>query len=223
MIAVFYTSELSFPALGLSAVTIALLFALNYAGLRVLLPYLILGLLLWVFVLNSGVHATLAGVALAMTIPFNRSPGRPDNPRSPLHRLEHALQPYVAFLVMPIFGFANAGVRLTEIELTHLLNPVTAGTALGLFVGKQVGVFLVVVILAKLDWADCPRNASWPQVYGVSLLCGIGFTMSLFIGLLAFPASVELQDSVKLGVLAGSLASAVAGALVLRFAPSGNR
>jgi NhaA family Na+:H+ antiporter len=223
IIAAFYTSELSNLALGLSAATIAVLFALNYAGIRALLVYSTLGILLWVFVLNSGVHATLAGVALATTIPFTRSKGRPDDPQSPLHRLEHTLQPYVAFLVLPIFGFANAGVDLGELGLARLHDPVAVGTALGLFIGKQLGVFAIVFGLEKLGWAYRPRNASWLQVYGVSLLCGIGFTMSLFIGLLAFPTSVELQDSVKLGVLAGSLASAVAGALVLRFAPSPTR
>lgn len=215
IIAVFYTSELSFVALGLAALVIAILAAMNRSGIVRLLPYLVLGLLLWVLVLKSGVHATLAGVALALTIPLKVSRGHPDDPGSPLHRLEHALQAPVAFLIVPIFGFANAGVSLAEVGFSHLLNPVTAGAAAGLFLGKQIGIFLTVWVSVRLAWADCPRDASWPQVYGVSLLCGIGFTMSLFIGLLAFPDSLVMQDSVKLGVLLGSLASAAAGALVL--------
>jgi NhaA family Na+:H+ antiporter len=215
IIAVFYTSGLSLPALGLAALLIAVLAAMNRTGVVRLLPYLLVGALLWVVVLKSGVHATLAGVALALTIPLKVSRGHPDNPESPLHRLEHGLQAPVAFLIVPIFGFANAGVSLAEVGFSHLLNPVTAGTATGLFLGKQVGIFLTVWVSVQLGWADSPRDASWPQVYGMSLLCGIGFTMSLFIGLLAFPDSAVTQDSVKLGVLLGSLASAVAGALVL--------
>ncbi len=220
IIAAFYTSDLSFVALGLAALVIAILIGMNRAGVTRLLPYLLLGIVLWVLVLKSGVHATLAGVALALTIPCKIAHGHPDDPHSPLHRLEHALQPYVAFFVVPVFGFANAGVSLAGVGLTQLLNPVTAGTAAGLFVGKQVGIFSIVRATVWLDWADCPKDASWLQVYGVSLLCGIGFTMSLFIGLLAFPNSPELQDAVKLGVLIGSFGSAVAGALVLCLAPS---
>lgn len=154
-----------------------------------------MGGVLWFVTLKSGVHATLAGVALALTIPLRRSPGHTDDPASPLHVLEHALQPWVAFLIVPVFGFANAGV------------------------------FLSVWGLAKLGLGNRPERASWAQVYGVSILAGIGFTMSLFIGLLAFANSPELQDTVKVGVLAGSLASAIVGALVLRFAspPPGRR
>jgi Na+:H+ antiporter, NhaA family len=174
---------------------------------------------LWFLVLKSGVHATLAGVALALTIPLRPSPGRPDDPASPLHVLEHALHPWVAFLIVPVFGFANAGVSLSGTSWTALLAPVPLGIAAGLFVGKQIGVFLTTWVAVKLDWADCPEDASMAQVYGVSLLCGIGFTMSLFIGLLAFPTSPELQDAVKLGVLSGSVCSALVGALVLAFAP----
>jgi NhaA family Na+:H+ antiporter len=215
IIAAFYTSDLSFGALGLAAGIIIVLVALAYGGVARLLPYLALGLLLWILFLKSGVHATLAGVALALTIPAKRSPGRPDDPHSPLHRLEHALQPWVAFFIMPVFGFANAGVSLSGFGLTQFLQPVTLGTALGLFLGKQIGIFSIVWLAVRLSWADCPRDASWPQVYGVSLLCGIGFTMSLFIGLLAFPDAPALQDAVKVGVLLGSLASAIGGAVVL--------
>ena len=215
IIAAFYTSELSFTALGLAALVIAVLVALNFSGVRNILLYLLLGVVLWVLVLRSGVHATLAGVALALTIPSTPSRGRPDDSNSPLHRLEHALQPCVAFFVIPIFGFANAGVSLPGIGLPQLFNPVTLGTAAGLFFGKQIGIFPVVWVVVKLAWADCPKDASWGQVYGVSLLCGIGFTMSLFIELLAFPGSPELQEAVKVGVLLGSVSSAIAGALVL--------
>jgi NhaA family Na+:H+ antiporter len=219
IIALFYAGDLSLAALGLSGLVIAALAALNLSGVRNLLPYIVLGLVLWVLVLQSGVHATIAGVALALTIPSTPSRGRPDDPGSPLHILEHALQPYVAFFVVPIFGFANAGVSFSQIGLPQLLHPVTAGIAAGLFFGKQLGIFTIVWLIVKLGWADRPKDASWRQVYGVSLLCGIGFTMSLFIDLLAFPGSLELQDSAKLGVLLGSMASAVAGALVLTFAP----
>ena len=220
IIAAFYTADLSFAWLSAAAATLAALAALNRAGVERLPVYLALGLVLWLFVLKSGGHATLAGVALAMTIPLRRSPGRPDDPTSPLHVLEHALQPWIAFGIVPIFGFANAGVSLAGIDMAAALAPVPLGIAAGLFLGKQIGVFLTTWAAVKLDWADCPEHASFAQVYGVSLLCGIGFTMSLFIGLLAFPASSELQDAVKIGVLSGSMLSAVVGALVLRFAHS---
>jgi NhaA family Na+:H+ antiporter len=218
IIALFYTADLSFAFLGLAGATLAGLVALNRFGVTRLLPYLLLGAVLWFFVLSSGVHATLAGVALALTIPLKLSRGRPDNARSPLHRLEHALHPWVTFAVVPLFGFANAGVSLAGISLERLLAPVPLGIAAGLFLGKQVGVFLSTWAVVKLRLADAPRYASWPQIYGTALLCGIGFTMSLFIGLLAFPSSPELQDEVKIGVLLGSLLSGLAGALVLRFA-----
>jgi Na+:H+ antiporter, NhaA family len=216
IIALFYTDDLSLAHLAYAALALAALAALNRVGVRRLAPYLLLGVVLWYFVLQSGVHATLAGVALAVTVPLRLSPGAPDHPDSPLHKLEHALQPWVAFAIVPIFGFANAGVSLAGMSLARLLEPVPLGVAAGLFFGKQIGVFLSAWAVIKLDWADAPRYASWPQVYGVSLLCGIGFTMSLFIGLLAFPTSPELQDQVKIGVLVGSFASALVGALILR-------
>jgi Na+:H+ antiporter, NhaA family len=222
IIAVFYTAELSFAALGLAAVVFAVLVAMNYLGVTRLLPYLALGLALWLLFLKSGVHATLSGVALALVIPSTASERRFEHPASPLHRLEHALQPYVAFFVVPVFGFANAGVSLASVGVSHLMQPVTAGTAAGLFFGKQLGIFLIVWLTVRLGMAERPHGASWPQIYGVSLLCGIGFTMSLFIGPLAFPDEPALQDAVKVGVLLGSVASAVAGAVVLLLAkPSG--
>ena len=201
--------------------TAVLLVALNRAGVERLPAYLVPGLLLWFFLLKSGVHATLAGVALALTIPLRTSPGRPDDPHSPLHVLEHALHPYVAYLIVPVFGFANAGVSLAGLDLAALLAPVPVGIAAGLFLGKQIGVFLTTWLAVKLGWADCPEHASWPQVYGVAMLCGIGFTMSLFIGLLAFPTSELLQNEVKVGVLMGSLASALVGTLVLLMSRGG--
>jgi NhaA family Na+:H+ antiporter len=218
IIAVFYTGDLNLYALGGAAFVLLLLNGLSRSGFSDLKPYLLLGMVLWVLVLMSGVHATLAGVALALTIPLRVSPGRPEDTASPLHRLEHVLQPWVAFLIVPVFGFANAGVSFAGLSLASLLGSVPLGVACGLFVGKQVGVFAFSWAAIRMDWADLPANATWPQFYGVVLLCGIGFTMSLFIGLLAFPNSAELQDATKLGVLLGSVLSGVVGAAVLRLA-----
>jgi NhaA family Na+:H+ antiporter len=220
IIAAFYTDDLSLGWLALAGATLGIAVILNRTGVERLAPYVAVGVALWCFVLQSGVHATLAGVALAMAIPLRSSPGRPDDPRSPLHRLEHALQGWVAFAIVPLFGFANAGVSLAGMSWSTLLQPVTLGTAAGLFLGKQAGVFLATWMTVKMDFADCPENATWAQVYGVSLLAGIGFTMSLFIGFLAFSEAQDMQDAVKVGVLVGSLASAVAGAAVLLVAPA---
>jgi len=219
IIALFYTSELSAPALGLAGLSLVALIALNRFGVTRLWPYLLLGALLWVLVLQSGVHATLAGVALALTIPLQPTPGKPESISSPLHILEHGIQPWVAFLIVPIFGFANAGVALIGSDPRALLETVPLGIALGLFLGKQVGVFLFSWATIRCGLADLPAGASWLQFYGVGLLCGIGFTMSLFIGALAFPGMPEMSDAVKIGVLAGSLLSALCGWLLLRLAP----
>ena len=218
IIAAFYTADLSFAWLSAAAVTLATLAALNRAGVERLPVYLALGLVLWLFVLKSGGHATLAGVALAMTIPLRRSPaGRMIRPLrfmcwntrcslgSPL-----ASCPFSA-LPMPAYRW------LVSIWWRRSL-PSRSESRPGCSSGKQIGVFLTTWAAVKLDWADCPEHASFAQVYGVSLLCGIGFTMSLFIGLLAFPTSPELQDGVKIGVLVGSTSSAIVGAFVLRFA-----
>jgi Na+:H+ antiporter, NhaA family len=213
IIALFYTHELSLLWLSASALTLGVLFTMNRTGVQALVPYLSIGACLWTFTYLSGVHATLAGVALAMTMPIRCSPAAPDDCHSPLHRLEHALQPWVAYLVIPIFGFANAGVSLVDVGLEALLQPVTLGIAAGLFIGKQVGVFGVTWVAVRLRLADTPEDATMTQIYGVSLLCGIGFTMSLFIGSLAF--AEDAQQQVKIGVLAGSLLSALIGALVL--------
>ena len=218
IIAAFYTADLSPWMLFSATVTLATLAVLNRCGVTRLAPYLVLAAVLWYFVLRSGVHATLAGVAVALTIPLRATPGRPDASDSPLHRLEHALQPWVAFCIVPMFGFANAGVSFAALNAGTLSSPVMVGVALGLFVGKQVGVFTFAWAAIRADLADLPANATWAQLYGVALLCGIGFTMSLFIGLLAFPASPDLTNATKVGVLAGSLTSALCGALLLRIA-----
>ncbi|WP_091740136.1 Na+/H+ antiporter NhaA [Phenylobacterium immobile] len=217
VIAVFYTAELNLAALGGAGVATLLLIGLNRLKIARLAPYLVLGAALWWLVLLSGVHATVAGVVLALTIPLRRSKAAPDDMTSPLHRLEHGLSPWVAFLIVPVFGFANAGVSFAGMSASVLLEPVTLGVALGLFIGKQVGVFGAAALAIKLRLANLPVAASWPQLYGVALLCGIGFTMSLFIGLLAFP-DPALQDEVKVGVLVGSLISALCGAALLSVA-----
>jgi Na+:H+ antiporter, NhaA family len=221
VIALFYTSELSLPMLGGAALCVIALVAFNRLGVVRLLPYLAVGAVLWVFVLKSGIHATLAGVALALTIPLQAAPKKTRAEDSPLHRLEHALQPWVAYAIIPIFGFANAGVPLSGLSLDSLLSPLPLGIAMGLFIGKQVGVFAFSEIALRLDLADMPAGASRLQCYGVALLCGIGFTMSLFIGALAFPDRPELGDATKIGVLLGSALSALAGYLLLSVAPRG--
>ena len=220
IIAAFYTSGLSLPYLGGAAAVLAALIVMNRAGVMRLAPYLLLGALLWFFVLQSGVHATIAGVALALTIPLRRSPGlEHDLDASPLHRLEHALHKPVAFFIVPIFGFANAGVSLDGVGFDDLGQPLTLGIALGLVAGKLIGVFGSALIAIKTGLADAPANARLSHILGVSILCGIGFTMSLFIGLLAFPDNAALQDSVKIGILAGSLVAALVGAAVLLMSP----
>ncbi|GJE76485.1 MULTISPECIES: Na+/H+ antiporter NhaA [Methylorubrum] len=217
IIALFYTGSLDITMLAAAAGVLALLFALNRLGVRTLLPYLAAGLALWFFVLRSGVHATVAGVLLALFIPIRPSPGRPEDTTSPLHRLEHGLSPWVSFLIVPVFGFANAGVTLLGLPARALLDPVTLGVALGLFLGKQAGIFAAVRLAVATGLATRPSGASWPQIYGVALLCGIGFTMSLFIGGLAFTDGLH-ETETKLGVLGGSLLSGIVGAGVLLLA-----
>ncbi|MEN1833336.1 Na+/H+ antiporter NhaA [Pseudomonas lijiangensis] len=213
IIAFFYSSGLNLPMLLASFATLAVLIVMNRLKVRRLLPYLITGALLWFFVLQSGVHATLAGVALALCIPL----GKPEEEaRSPLLFLEEKLHDWVAFAIVPVFGFANAGVSLAGISADNLLDPVPLGVALGLFVGKQIGVFLAAWLAIRAGLAVLPQGSNWVQLYGVALLCGIGFTMSLFIGNLAFPGAAHLVDEVKIGVLMGSGLAAIAGVLLLR-------
>lgn len=213
IIAFFYAGDINLYALGGAALVLLGLIGLNRAGVTNLAAYLLLGAVLWVLVFLSGLHATIAGVCLAMTIPL-AAYGK-GHSASPLHRLEHGLQPWISFLVVPLFGLANAGVSFSGMSLEALLSPVPIGVALGLFFGKQIGVFLFSAVAIAAGWAELPTRATWRQFYGVALLCGIGFTMSLFIGLLAFPGSVELQDETKIGVLIGSIISAAAGAILL--------
>jgi NhaA family Na+:H+ antiporter len=214
IIAIFYTSELALWPLAGALAALSGLVIFNRIGVRALWPYLATGAALWWLVLMSGVHATLAGVALAMTIPLQRTPGAPESTTSPLHRLEHAIQPWVAFAIVPVFGFANAGVSFAGMTLASLAEPVPLGVAAGLFLGKQVGVFGSVWLLVRARLAELPAHASWREMYGVSALCGIGFTMSLFIGLLAFDKA-ELQNATKIGVLVGSGLSGLLGWFVL--------
>jgi len=220
IIAVFYTGNLSVPDLALAATTTAALVALNRAGVLRLLPYMLLGAVLWLFVLRSGVHATIAGVVLAFTIPLRAAPAAPDDRKaSPLHRLEHALHSPVAFGIIPVFGLANAGVSFAGITSELLFDHLTLGVALGLLLGKLVGVFGSAALVIRLRLADVPMGATKTQLLGVSLLCGIGFTMSLFIGMLAFANDPILQDEVKIGILGGSVIAGLAGWAVLRVAP----
>lgn len=215
VIAIFYTANLSLLSLGLAAIVGLGLVALNLFRVTHVAAYLILGTILWLCVLKSGVHATLAGVFTALTIPLKV---RDEGGHSLLKHLEHQLHPWVAFLILPTFAFANAGVSFEGIGFRSLLEPVTLGIILGLVVGKQIGVFLPLWLMIKSGLAPMPANANYMQLYGMSLLCGIGFTMSLFIGGLAFELS-DFEAPVRLGVLSGSLICAILGYSMLRFAP----
>ncbi|HVJ01832.1 MAG TPA: Na+/H+ antiporter NhaA [Sphingomonas sp.] len=219
IIAVAYTDSIDSLALGMAALVLLAMYVLGRSGVTRLGIYLPLAVLLWYFVFRSGVHATIAGVAAAMMIPIRTTPGAPDAHDSPLHRLEHALHPWSAFVIVPLFGFANAGLPLGGLSPAVLLEPLPLGVALGLFLGKQSGVFAAMWLAHRTGFACRPAWASWPQVYGMAILAGIGFTMSLFIGGLAFPGDEALIGKVKVGVLAGSILSAIAGYAVLRFAP----
>jgi NhaA family Na+:H+ antiporter len=210
IIALFYTDHLSLLALGLAGLGILGLAILNRSGVTRLAPYVLLGIFIWICVLKSGVHATLAGVAIAFAVPL-----KAQDAESPLRRCEHALHPWVTFAIMPIFAFANAGVSLGNVALETLLHPLTLGIAGGLFIGKQAGVMATAAIGAAIGLFRLPENVSWPQMYGAAALTGIGFTMSLFIGTLAFEEP-ESAASVRIGVLAGSIASALLGYVVLR-------
>ena len=219
IIALAYTASIKGVALLAAAVILGAMMAMNRAGVRHLAPYLIGFVFLWFAVLVSGVHATIAGVLAAFTVPVIATPGAPDSPESPLHKLEHALHPWSAFLIVPLFGFANAGISLKSFGLGSLLEPLPLGIAAGLFLGKQLGIFSLIWMAVKLGIAQRPRGSTWLQIYGLAVLCGIGFTMSLFIGMLAFASSPALIEEAKLGVIAGSLLSGMLGYAVLRFAP----
>ena len=207
IIAFFYAGDLSIKYLSLLLLTFIVLLILNKSGVKKFLPYLILGLILWFFTYQSGVHATISGVLLATVIPHRKK----NKEYSLLTKIEHNISSYVAFGIMPLFALANAGVSLDGINLESLLSPVPLGIVLGLFVGKQIGVFLFSIIAIKLKIAQMPNNANWMSFYGVGILAGIGFTMSLFIGNLAFVENIEYIDSVKIGVLTGSLLSTLIG------------
>lgn len=218
IIALAYTAKINIVALLAAGVVLLLMFGMNKAREKRLWPYLILAVMLWTAVLLSGVHATVAGVLTALAIPITPSPAAPDDVRSPLHRLEHAIQPWVAFGIVPLFGFANAGVALDGLGWGEVFAPLPVAIAGGLFAGKQLGVFASVRLAVAMGLGNRPHGATWLQVYGVAMLCGIGFTMSFFIGGLAFTDPV-LASEVKIGVLGGSIMSAVLGYLVLRIAP----
>ncbi len=209
IIAIAYTDSIRVLALAGAGLALLVLYVLNRRQVMALWPYLLAGAALWLFVLQSGVHATIAGVMTAMLVPIRR-----DAAGSPLHRLEHALHPWSAFGIVPLFGFANAGVSLTGVGLETFAQPLVLGIALGLFVGKQTGILAAIWGADRLGIARRPTGVSWGQFYGMALIAGIGFTMSLFIGGLAFADPAQM-DAVKIGVLAGSIASALAGAAVL--------
>jgi NhaA family Na+:H+ antiporter len=214
IIAIFYTYDLSTISLVLAGMGIVVLFALNRMKVMRLAPYMLTALFIWLCVLKSGVHATLAGVVVAAFIPL-----KAEDDTSPARHLEHTLHPWVAFAVLPIFAFANAGVSFHGMSMEKLTGGVSMGIILGLFVGKQVGVFGMILLARLLKLAELPEGTTWGQVYGVALLCGIGFTMSLFIGTLAFEhGNFDMLSSVKMGVLIGSVLSAAAGLIVLYFA-----
>ena len=211
IIALFYSGDLSFKYLSLMLLAFIILIILNKFNVKKTLPYLVIGLFLWEFTHQSGIHATIAGVLLACTIPHRKK----DKDFSLLVKLEHAISPYVAFGIMPLFAFANAGVSLGGLTFGSLLNTVPLGILVGLFVGKQLGVFVFSYISIKLKFAQMPNNSNWINFYGVGILTGIGFTMSLFVGNLAFVENIQYIDGVKIGVLSGSLLSTVFGYLLL--------
>jgi Na+:H+ antiporter, NhaA family len=211
IIAFFYSGDLSVPYLSLILLSYILLLIFNKFSIKSYMPYVIIGLFMWFFTYKSGIHATIAGVLLASTIPHRLK----DRDFSLLVKLEHAISPYVAFIIMPLFAFANAGVNLSGLTLSSLMSPVPLGILCGLFFGKQIGVLLFSYVSIKFKIAEAPSNSNWLSIYGVSVLTGIGFTMSLFVGNLAFVENTQYMDGVKIGVLTGSLLSTVFGYLLL--------
>ncbi len=213
IIAFFYSGNIEVKYLVLMLLSLIILIALNKYKIKSFIPFFVVGIFLWDFTHQSGIHATIAGVLLALTIPHNKNKSK----ESMLLKLEHRLSPYVAFGIMPLFAFANAGVSIKGLTFTTLLNPVPLGIVLGLFFGKQIGVFALSYISVKLKFADKPSGSTWSALYGVSILTGIGFTMSLFVGNLAFVNNLDYMDGVKIGVLTGSLLSTLFGYFLLLF------
>lgn len=214
IIAIFYTATISLISLLLASLCLCALFLLNQQGVTRMSPYILLGILLWLCFLESGIQAALAGIALAFVIPLH---DKRDPHHSPLRRLERNLHPWVAFVVLPLFAFANTGVSFSGLTTTSF-GSIALGIAIGLFVGKQLGVFGATWLTIKLGFASLPRQATWIQVYGIALICGVGFTMSLFIGMLAFnEGGTAYVNMVRVGVLSGSLLSGLLGYLLLRF------
>ena len=216
IIAIFYSGDLNIVYLSLMSVAFIILLLINKFNIKKFLPYLIVGLALWDFTHNSGIHATIAGVLLAMTIPHRKK----EKDFSLLLKIEHAISPYVAFGIMPLFAFANAGVSLEGLSFSSLMDKVPLGIVLGLFVGKQLGVFVFSYVSIKLKIAQMPNNSNWFNFYGVGILTGIGFTMSLFVGNLAFVENMQYMDGVKIGVLTGSLLSTLAGYFLILLTPN---
>ena len=216
IIAIFYSGDLDIKYLSLMLLAFLILLSINKFNIKKFLPYLLVGIFLWDFTHNSGIHATIAGVLLAMTIPHRKN----EKDFSLLIKVEHAISPYVAFGIMPLFAFANAGVSLEGLSLSSLLDKVPLGIVLGLFVGKQLGVFIFSYISIKLKVAQMPSNTSWYNFYGVGVLTGIGFTMSLFVGNLAFAENIQYMDGVKIGVLTGSLLSTLFGYFLILLTPN---
>ncbi len=216
IIALFYSGDLNIKYLSLMLITFLSLLMLNKFNIKKFFPYLLIGLLLWDFTHNSGIHATIAGVLLAMTIPHRKK----EKDFSLLIKIEHAISPYVAFGIMPLFAFANAGVSLEGLSFSSLLDKVPLGIVLGLFVGKQLGVFVFSYVSIKLKVAQMPNNSNWFNFYGVGVLTGIGFTMSLFVGNLAFAENMQYMDGVKIGVLTGSLLSTLFGYFLILLTPN---
>ncbi len=216
IIAIFYSGDLNILYLSLMSIAFILLLLINKFNIKKFLPYLIVGLALWDFTHNSGIHATIAGVLLAMTIPHRKK----EKDFSLLLKIEHAISPYVAFGIMPLFAFANAGVSLEGLSFYSLMDKVPLGIVLGLFVGKQLGVFVFSYVSIKLKIAQMPNNSNWFNFYGVGILTGIGFTMSLFVGNLAFVENMQYMDGVKIGVLTGSLLSTLAGYFLILLTPN---
>ena len=216
IIALFYSGDLSIKYLTLMLLAFIALLLINKFNIKKFLPYLVVGLFLWDFTHNSGIHATIAGVLLAITIPHRKK----EKDFSLLIKIEHAISPYVAFGIMPLFAFANAGVSLEGLSFASLLDKVPLGIVLGLFLGKQLGVFIFSYISIKLKIAQMPNDTSWYNFYGVGVLTGIGFTMSLFVGNLAFVDNIQYMDGVKIGVLTGSLLSTLFGYFLILLTPN---